>query len=76
MITTEEKVNQALDSIRPFLQADGGDVELVDILDGVVRIKLVGACSTCDISHITMKAGVEESIKRALPEIKEVHAVN
>jgi Fe-S cluster biogenesis protein NfuA len=76
MITTEEKVNEALDSIRPFLQADGGDVELVDILDGIVRIKLIGACRTCDISHITMRAGVEESIKRALPEIREVHAVN
>ncbi|MBR9918971.1 NifU family protein [bacterium] len=76
MISTEQKVNNALDTIRPFLQADGGDVELVDILDGVVRIKLVGACSTCDISHITMKAGVEESIKKALPEIKEVVAVN
>ena len=69
-------VNDALDTIRPFLKADGGDVELVDIQDGIVRIRLLGACSTCDISHITMKAGVEESIKRALPGIKEVQAIN
>lgn len=70
------QVNEALDTIRPFLKADGGDVELIDIQDGIVRIRLLGACSTCDISHITMKAGVEESIKRALPGIKEVQAVN
>ena len=71
-----EDINKALDSIRPFLKADGGDVELVAFKDGVVQIKLLGACSTCDISHITMKAGVEESIKRALPEVKEVVAIN
>ncbi len=76
MISAEEKVNNALDSIRPFLKEDGGDVELVTIQDGIVKIKLLGACQTCDISHITMKAGVEESIKRAIPEIKEVIAVN
>lgn len=76
MITAEDRVNDALETIRPFLKADGGDVQLVDIEDGVVRIKLMGACQTCDISHITMKAGVEESIKRAIPEIKEVIAVN
>lgn len=70
------QVNEALDTIRPFLKADGGDVELIDIQDGIVRIRLLGACSTCDISHITMRAGVEESIKRALPGIKEVQAVN
>ncbi|MFY0645088.1 MAG: NifU family protein [Bacteroidia bacterium] len=75
-MTTTDKVNQALESIRPFLKADGGDVELVTIEDGVVKLKLLGACQSCDISHITMKAGVEESIKRALPEIKEVVAVN
>lgn len=76
MITAEDKVNNALESIRPFLKADGGDVQLVNIQDGIVRIKLMGACQTCDISHITMKAGVEESIKRAIPEVKEVIAVN
>lgn len=76
MTSTEQKVNEALDSIRPFLKADGGDVELVTIEEGVVKIKLLGACKTCDISHITMKAGVEESIKKALPEIREVVAVN
>ena len=75
-MTTADKVNQALETIRPFLKADGGDVELVDIEDGVVKLKLLGACESCDISHMTMKAGVEESIKRALPEIKKVVAVN
>lgn len=76
MSSNFEAVDKALDSIRPFLKADGGDVELVEVKEGVVRIKLLGACKTCDISHITMKAGVEESIKKALPEIKEVIAVN
>lgn len=76
MSTTFDQIDKALDSIRPFLKADGGDVELVDVQEGVVKIKLLGACKTCDISHITMKAGVEESIKRVLPEIKEVIAVN
>lgn len=71
-----EEVNKALETIRPFLKADGGDLELISVNDGVVQIKLLGACRTCDISHITMKAGVEESIKRALPEVKEVIAVN
>lgn len=74
-MSTIDKVNSALDTIRPFLRADGGDVELVEVEGGVVKIKLLGACKTCDISNITMKAGVEESIKRALPEIKEVIAV-
>lgn len=76
MISAEEKVNNALESIRPFLKADGGDVELVTIEDGIVKIKLLGACRSCDISHITMKVGVEESIKRAIPEVTEVIAVN
>jgi Fe-S cluster biogenesis protein NfuA len=76
MSSIETLVEDALDTIRPFLKADGGDVELVDIVDSTVRIKLLGACKSCSISHITMKAGVEESIKSALPEITEVIAVN
>jgi len=73
----EAKINQALETVRPFLQADGGDVELVGFdKDLVVRLKLLGACAGCDISHMTMKAGVEESIRKVLPELKEVIAVN
>ena len=76
MLNSESKVQEALDSIRPFLQKDGGDVELVGIEGTRVLIKLLGACKTCSISHITMKAGVEESIKKVLPEITEVLAVD
>ena len=76
MPSISDKVNLALESIRPFLKADGGDVELIEVKDGIVKIKLLGACRTCDISHITMKVGVEESIKKASPEIIEVIAVN
>ena len=69
-------VLDALDSIRPFLQQDGGDVELISIDGSIVKIKLLGACSSCNISHITMKVGVEERIKNAVPDIKEVIAIN
>ena len=73
----EAKINAALDSVRPFLQADGGDVELVGFdEDLVVRLKLLGACAGCNISHMTMKAGIEESIRKVLPDLKEVVAVN
>ncbi|NNJ55764.1 MAG: NifU family protein [Bacteroidia bacterium] len=76
MTKTESKIEEALESIRPFLQKDGGDVEFVSMEDTVVKIKLLGACKTCNISHITMKAGVEESIKRLLPDVTEVVAIN
>ena len=76
MTETESKIEEALDSIRPFLQKDGGDVEFVSCENQTVKIKLLGACRTCGISHLTMKAGVEESIKRLLPNINEVIAVN
>lgn len=72
-----EKVEIALNSMRPFLQADGGDVELVDITDDMeVQLRLTGNCSSCNISHITMKAGIENGIKSAIPEIKRVIAVS
>lgn len=71
---TLAKIEEALNNIRPFLKADGGDVELVDVVDDVVRLRLLGACSSCEISHITMKAGIEESIRRIYPEVKEVVA--
>lgn len=71
------KVQEALDGIRPFLQADGGDVQLIDIDANMkVRLKLMGACKSCEISHMTMKAGIEESIRRFLPEVGEVVAVD
>ncbi len=72
-----DKVNGALESIRPFLQADGGDIELIHISEEMkVMVKLVGTCGTCSMSTMTMKAGVEESIKRLAPEIISVEAVS
>jgi Fe-S cluster biogenesis protein NfuA len=70
------RVEDALKSIRPYLEADGGDVELVDITDeNTALLELKGACSTCSMSHMTMKAGIEETIMRAVPEIKSVQAI-
>lgn len=72
-----QQVEQALESIRPYLLADGGNVRIVDITeDNVVRLELLGQCSSCSMSAMTLKAGVEESIKRAVPEIKGVEAIN
>ncbi len=71
------RVEEALDQIRPYLQADGGNVSLVEITDEfVVKVELQGACKSCSMSMMTMKAGIEESIKRSVPEIKSVEAVN
>ena len=76
-MTTIEKIEDTLDTIRPALRADGGDVELVDFDDaeGVVKLRLVGACSSCPISVMTMKQGIERRIKTVLPEVREVQAV-
>lgn len=72
-----ERVEAALDKIRPFLKADGGDVRVIEITeDMVVKLELVGACESCPMSHMTMKAGIEEAIKKDMPEIKSVVAVN
>lgn len=72
-----KKVEASLDTMRPYLNDDGGNVEIVEITDDmIVRVKLVGACSTCPQSFMTMKAGIEEAVKRAVPEIKGVEAVN
>ena len=72
----EKTVLESLEQIRPFLNADGGDIEFVDITDeGVVRVKLLGACSDCSMSMMTLKAGVEEAVKKAAPEVKEVVAI-
>jgi Fe-S cluster biogenesis protein NfuA len=71
-----QKVEAALNKIRPYLEADGGDVKIVSIEEGIVRIELLGACGTCPMSTMTMKAGVEEAIIKAVPEIKAVEAIN
>jgi Fe-S cluster biogenesis protein NfuA len=77
METLYRKVEDALDSIRPYLLADGGNVEVVEITnESVLKLELKGACKTCNMSHMTMKAGIEETIKRAVPEIKEIISVN
>ena len=70
-----EKVETALSRIRPALQADGGDVELVDVSDGVVKVKLTGACSGCAMATLTLRAGIERVLKEQVPEVKEVVAV-
>ena len=70
-----EKVEAALDKIRPTLRADGGDVELVDVKDGVATVRLTGACGGCPMSTMTLRMGVERVIKKEVPEIKELIAV-
>ena len=68
-----DKIEVALQEIRPFLQDDGGDINFIELTDQwVVRVKLVGACSSCNISMMTLKNGVEVAIKRAVPQVKEV----
>ena len=70
------RVQLALDTVRPFLKADGGDVQIVDVTkEMLVRIKLLGTCSTCDLSKMTMQAGIEQAIMKAVPEILAVEAV-
>jgi Fe-S cluster biogenesis protein NfuA len=71
----KELVEKALDKIRPSLMADGGNVELVDVEDGKVKVKLTGACGGCPMSQITLKMGIERVLKQEIPEIKEVVAV-
>ena len=71
----QEKVKAALDQIRPVLLADGGDVELVAVNDGVVTLRLTGACGGCSMATITLKHGIERVLKEQVPEVKEVLAV-
>ncbi len=68
----KEKVEQVITKIRPMLQRDGGDIELVDVTDGVVKVKLTGACGSCPMSMMTLKMGVENALKKEIPEVKEV----
>jgi Fe-S cluster biogenesis protein NfuA len=70
-----ENVEKALQKIRPALQADGGDIELIDIEDGVVKVKLTGACGGCPMSQMTLKQGVERVLKQEVPEVKGVESI-
>jgi Fe-S cluster biogenesis protein NfuA len=69
-----EKVRTALNSIRPALQADGGDVELISVENGVVRVRLTGACMGCPMATLTLKEGIEQRLKELVPEVKAVEA--
>jgi Fe-S cluster biogenesis protein NfuA len=72
-----DKVEVSLDTIRPYLKADGGDIEVVEITDDlIVKVRLLGACENCPMSFMTMKAGVEESIRSAIPQIKGIETVS
>lgn len=73
---TRDDVQKALDRVRPDLQADGGDVDLVDVTeDGIVKVKLVGACQGCPMSRMTLKRGIERFLQHEIPEVKEVVSV-
>ncbi|OGW76003.1 MAG: hypothetical protein A2Z72_05575 [Omnitrophica bacterium RBG_13_46_9] len=72
----KEKVEKVLEEIRPYLEADGGNVELVDVTsDGVVKLRLTGACGHCPMSTYTLKMGVEDRLKKKIPEVKSVEQV-
>lgn len=72
-----DKVNAAIEQIRPFLHADGGDMELVEITsEMVVKVRLMGACSDCSMSVMTLKAGLEDAVRKMAPEIQRVEAVD
>ena len=72
-----EKVENAINEIRPYLEADGGDIKVVSIDNkNVVNLELIGSCETCPMSPMTLKAGVEEAIKKQVPEIKGINAIN
>jgi len=70
-----ENVEKALDKIRPALRADGGDIELIDVVDGVVKVRLTGACGGCPMSQMTLKMGVEKVLKQQSPEVRSVETV-
>lgn len=72
-----QKVESALDSIRPYLEADGGNVSVEEITsDNIVKIKLLGACGSCPMSIMTLKAGIEQAVKKSVPEITAIEAIN
>jgi len=70
-----ERVKKVLDKVRPSLQADGGDVKLISVDDNVVKVQLTGACGGCPFSQMTLKMGIERTIKEEIPEIKEVISI-
>jgi len=73
----QNKINDVLNKIRPYLEADGGDISLIEVTDDlVIKVKLLGACDGCPFSFQTLKAGVEQALKKEIPEIQEVVAVN
>jgi Fe-S cluster biogenesis protein NfuA len=71
----KEQVEAAIQKIRPMLQRDGGDVELVEIEDGIVKVRLQGACAGCPMSQMTLKNGIEKMLKEDVPEVKSVESV-
>jgi len=71
----KEKVQAVMEKIRPMLQADGGDVELVDVENGIVKVRLTGACKGCPMSQMTLKNGIERLLKKEIPEVKSVESV-
>jgi len=71
----KEKVEKAIEKVRPYLQADGGDIELVEVKDGIVKVKLLGACKGCPMAQLTLQQGVERTIKKEVPEVKSVIAI-
>lgn len=76
VMISENTLQKALNSIRPFLQADNGDVELVSVSeDGIVKVRLLGACEQCPLSVMTLRAGIERALMREVPEIKRIEAV-
>ena len=72
---TFEKVDNVLDTVRPALMADGGNVELVDVVDGVIKLRLQGACAGCPMSQMTLRMGIERELRKQLPDIQEVISV-
>ena len=73
----EKKITETIQKVRPYLLADGGDIELVEITDDLtVKVELKGACGTCPFSLFTLKNGVEQALKKEIPEVKEVTAIN
>lgn len=73
--TLFKKIEDAIQQLRPFLEADGGDIRLLRVEDNIAKVKLLGACQTCNMSAMTLKAGVEEAVKKVAPQIVGVEAV-
>jgi Fe-S cluster biogenesis protein NfuA len=73
--TLQQRVEEAIDHVRPYIQADGGNIELVSIDDGVVKVRLKGACAGCPMSQMTLKMGVERHLREQVPEIHSVEAI-